>query len=339
MRQCGERVSSRPGEIMAAPDNRKRHILFLFKGVISVALLWYLVNKVDTALLAGRLSSVRVAPIAAAAGLLFVQIAIVTLRWRIVVGVISRTFRFGELFRIVLMGMFFNQALPTALGGDVVRAWYIHLAGVRGRRAVYSVLLDRLSALAASALVMLALIGFVFELVTDVSVRGGFIAVIGAIFAGFLVLLTLDRIGIRFFPALIARPGIELTATARRLLLDPRPSAGVLGLSALSLCCTVFVIYLIGSGVSVPVTLRDCFVLVPPVILMSMLPVSVAGWGVRELAMVTAFGYAGVADADALLLSIAFGVMNLAVALPGGIVWLLAVRSAPPPDVSELESD
>ena len=324
---------------MATPDTRKRHILFLIKGVVSVALLSYLVNKIDLAPLAGRLTSIRAAPIAAAVGLLFLQIAIVTIRWRIVVGVIGRSFRFGELFKIVLMGLFFNQALPTALGGDVVRAWYIHLAGVRGRHAVYSVLLDRLSALAASALVMLVLIGFVFELVTNVSVRGGFIAVIGAIFAGFLVLLTLDRIGIQFFPGLIARLGTDLAASARRLLLDPRSSAGVLGLSALSLCCTVFVIYLIGSGISVPVTLRDCFVLVPPVILMSMLPVSVAGWGVRELAMVTAFGYAGVADADALLLSLGFGVMNLAVALPGGVVWLIAARSAPPPDVTELESD
>lgn len=324
---------------MTIPDNPKRHILFLLKGIISIALLWYLFNKIEMGPLAGRLSDLRVVPITAAVGLLVIQIAIVSIRWRIVIRAISRTFPFRQLFKIVLMGLFFNQALPTALGGDVVRAWYIHLAGVRGRYAVYSVLLDRLSALAASALVMLILMGPVFEMVTDASVRWGFVVVVCAILTGFLVLLTLDRIGVQFFPGLIAKLGTDLAAAARRLLLDVRYSAGVLGLSALSLCCTVFVIYLIGSSASVPVTLRDCFVLVPPVILMSMMPVSVAGWGVRELAMVTAFGYAGVADADALLLSLGFGVMNLAVGLPGGVVWLVAARSAPPPDTAELERD
>jgi hypothetical protein len=39
---------------MATPDNRKRHILFLVKGVVSVALLFYLLNKIDLAPLAGR---------------------------------------------------------------------------------------------------------------------------------------------------------------------------------------------------------------------------------------------------------------------------------------------
>ena len=324
---------------MATPDNRKRNFLFLIKGVISVALLWYLINKIDLAPLSGRLSSIQFAPIVAAVVVLCVQIVIVSTRWRIVVELISRKFGFSELFKIVLIGMFFNQALPTALGGDVVRAWYIHLAGVRGRHAVYSVLLDRLTALAANALVMLLLIGLVFELVPDSSVRGGFIAVIAAIIVGFLVLLTLDRIAIQIFPSLIAKLGTDLAATARRLLLDIRYSSRVIGLSALSLCCTVIVVYLIGLSLSVSVTLRDCFVLVPPVILMSMMPVSVAGWGIRELAMVTAFGYAGVADADALLLSLGFGVMNLSIGLPGGIVWLAAARSVPPPDMAELESD
>ncbi len=324
---------------MTAPDNRKRTILFAIKGAISIALLWYLVSNIDLAPLSGRLSLMEFAPVIAAVSVLGIQLVVVSIRWRIVVAVVGRVFAFREIFKLVLIGVFFNQALPTALGGDVVRAWYIHLAGLRGRHAVYSVLLDRLAALAAATIVMILLIGLTFELVTDAPVRGGFIFVVSAVPAGFVVLLTLDRLGLQFFPARIARLGTDLSVNARKLFLELRPCINVMGLSAFGLCCTVFVIYLIGVSLDLPVTLRDCFVLVPPVILMSMLPVSIAGWGVRELAMITAFGYAGVADVDALLLSLGFGLMNLLVALPGGIVWLAAARSAPPPNMEELETD
>jgi hypothetical protein len=72
---------------------------------------------------------------------------------------------------------------------------------------------------------------------------------------------------------------------------------------------------------------------------MSMLPVSVAGWGVRELAMVSAFGYVGVPDADALLMSLCFGLLILTISLPGGLLWLVTARSTAPLDEKALESD
>jgi hypothetical protein len=52
------------------------------------------------------------------------------------------------------------------------------------------------------------------------------------------------------------------------------------------------------------------------------IPVSIAGWGVRESMMVLAFSYAGLVEADGLAVSILFGVVNLAVGSIGGIVWV-----------------
>lgn len=324
---------------MEESGTRKRRAAFLIKGLISAGLLWYLLSTIDLAPLAERFSSVQLMPIVAAVIILCVQILVVSLRWRIVVESMARRFEFFTLLKYVLIGLFFNQALPTALGGDIVRAWYIHLAGVRGRHAVYSVLLDRLAALAASALLMLMLISLVFERVPDPAVRGGFIIVVAAIGVGFVFLFSLDRLRIHVLSELVAGLGTDLAVAARKVFFRFRSGVNVVGLSACSLCCTIMVVYLIGAGFGVEVTLRDCFILVPPVILMTMVPISIAGWGVRELAMVQAFGYANVADADSLLLSIGLGMLTLLISLPGGIVWLVAARSAPPPDVTELESD
>ena len=56
--------------------------------------------------------------------------------------------------------------------------------------------------------------------------------------------------------------------------------------------------------------------------LIATIPVSIAGWGVRESAMVLAFSYAGLAESDGLIVSILFGAASLAIGGIGGIVWV-----------------
>ena len=67
----------------------------------------------------------------------------------------------------------------------------------------------------------------------------------------------------------------------------------------------------------------EIFLLLPLVLLMSLLPVSIAGWGVRETAMVGALSFVAVAETDALLLSVLFGLIVMVIGLPGGFLWLL----------------
>ena len=67
----------------------------------------------------------------------------------------------------------------------------------------------------------------------------------------------------------------------------------------------------------------DCLVLIPPVVLVSTIPISIAGWGVREAAMITLLALVGVAKADAFVLSVLFGLLTFGLSLPGGIVWII----------------
>ena len=67
-----------------------------------------------------------------------------------------------------------------------------------------------------------------------------------------------------------------------------------------------FAAYLIAQSLSIEVSVLDCLVLIPPVILITTLPISIAGWGVREGAMVAAFAFVGVAEGDAFVMSILF---------------------------------
>jgi hypothetical protein len=96
-----------------------------------------------------------------------------------------------------------------------------------------------------------------------------------------------------------------------------------------------FVVWLIARGSDVHVSIGQCFVLVPVVVLFSMVPVSIAGWGVREGAMVVALGLVGVARAPALAVSVLFGLTLAVSGLPGGFLWL---RSAERTRVREATS-
>jgi glycosyltransferase 2 family protein len=60
----------------------------------------------------------------------------------------------------------------------------------------------------------------------------------------------------------------------------------------------------------------------PVMVLAQSLPISVGGWGVREMAAVLLAQGAGVDTASVVVLSLIFGLCGLAVALPGAIAWL-----------------
>src|SRR5207253_2317310 len=78
--------------------------------------------------------------------LLLAQVASAA-RWRLLARPLGFHSPLGAFIRFYFVGMFFNLLLPTSVGGDVVRAWY--LDGGSGRRmpAFLSVLVDRLSGL------------------------------------------------------------------------------------------------------------------------------------------------------------------------------------------------
>ena len=87
---------------------------------------------------------------------------------------------------------------------------------------------------------------------------------------------------------------------------------------------TVFGVFAITQALDLAIPIWSLFLVVLPVLLISMIPVSIAGWGVREGAMIVAFGYAGLPQDQALAVSILLGLVLLGVGALGGLVWVLA---------------
>ena len=98
-----------------------------------------------------------------------------------------------------------------------------------------------------------------------------------------------------------------------------RPSAArVVAVSLL----TVVAAWCAARSVAADLTLLSALFLVLPVVLVAVVPISIAGWGVREGAMVAAFDYAGLAASDGLIVSLLFGAGYLVLGIAGGLVWV-----------------
>ena len=68
------------------------------------------------------------------------------------------------------------------------------------------------------------------------------------------------------------------------------------------------------------------YVIVQVVTLIMVLPISIAGWGIREVAMIIGLGFIGVGSENALALSLLFGFLMLLIALPGGALLIVCSK-------------
>jgi uncharacterized membrane protein YbhN (UPF0104 family) len=80
--------------------------------------------------------------------------------------------------------------------------------------------------------------------------------------------------------------------------------------------------YVLARGVGAQLTLLDAGILIPPVVLLTAVPISISGWGVREGAMVACLGLAGVPSEQALSVSLLLGAISVILGLVGGAIWL-----------------
>lgn len=293
----------------------------LLRIVVSGALLTALAWRTDWAQVGRAFAQLRVELWLAAVAVYFgTQLASAS-RWRLLAGQLGLRCSFWEMAGFCCIGMYFNLILPTSVGGDVVRAWYLDRHTGRRRTAFLSVFIDRLSGLA----VLVALAGVAtlaspvpLPLWVSLSVAG---VVAGAVL-GFAALPFLARhrlLGERY-----AALGEELS-TSLRLLARPTPVA----LSVVVQVANVFLVWLVGVGLGVPVPFAYYWVLVPMVTLLTLLPVSINGMGVREAATLLFLRHLDVPDGLAVSLSFLWFCVYTAAGLGAGAVYLLGRFSRP----------
>jgi len=115
-------------------------------GISSVLLGW-VGWKTDWGKFGEAFSSLRLELWLAAVGLFALAQTISARRWQIITRALGFNQTMGQLTRLYFIGTYFSMLMPTSVGGDVVRAWYLDNRSGRRLKAFLSVFLDRLSGL------------------------------------------------------------------------------------------------------------------------------------------------------------------------------------------------
>lgn len=251
------------------------------------------------------------------------QVTLLAWRWREIANVGAKGLPFASALQISFIGSFFSQVLPSTVGGDAARIWLFARQGGGWAAATYSVLIDRVVGVTALALIVLACLPWSFELVHDPLARAVLVLIGFGAVTGAFVFLALGIWPLHLFERFaLTRHFTAASRMAGRLC---RASGSALIVVVCSLAIhimTIAVAWCWARAVAAPVTFAEVLFVLPPVLLIATVPISIAGWGVRESAMILAFSYAGLAESDGLVVSILFGLTTLAIGAIGGIVWI-----------------
>jgi uncharacterized protein (TIRG00374 family) len=241
-------------------------------------------------------------------------------RWYLIMRRIGSRNSSGFFLRSYFKGTFFNQGLPTSIGGDAVRVLDCTNGGHTLRDSLYGVFIDRFVGLAGLLLLNIgALLGN--QHILPPRITYPLLGVLALLFAALAVLLLVRRMPL-FLRSRWLGFIAQLSEHYHQVYATPASAGLQLGLSILIHLLAMTAFTVLGTSVGLDYPLSVYLVLVPPVVLLTILPISLAGWGVREGAMIGIFLLVGADEARVLTFSILYGLLALASSLPGLLLYL-----------------
>lgn len=300
----------------------KPALIALAKLAVSAILIAVVVRAFDVRGALERIASAGPVDTLMALALAAAILPLQTLRWKVVLRESGHELPFARALGLVWIGQFFSQVLPSSVGGDALRMWYAHKSGMAPGPAIVTVIVDRVVSLLGILVLVAGGLPWLLRAMPEGAARTGIVVLVAAGVAGFAVvaLFAADAPWLhRWRPArVLLAPWVLL----RRILLAPRRLAFALASSVAGTAGFCAVVFQLGRALGLELGLADCLLLFPPVMLATAIPISVAGWGLREGAMVVVLGYVHVAAADAFALSVLFGLVVIVASLPGVAFWL-----------------
>lgn len=295
------------------------------KLAITMALLVALFAFLDLGQLRAHLADLRWPQVAMATLMVLLAILVSAWKWGLLLAARGYRLRITRLLRHYFVGLFFNNLLPSTVGGDAVRAWATARDLGDTPEAVGSVIAERL--IAGIGLGLTAMLGLPF-LPNGLDFLGPALLFL-AINLAFVSLFVLPRIASGVVRSLLPRSATQLRSAVldtvqvvRASFTRPRLLGTVLLASILFQVIVAAVNYFLFAAFDVPVPLAACVLLTPMAFTITMLPVSLSGMGVREAAYAFFFGLVGVNAEVAVLVSLAFFVLVALTSVPGAFLFL-----------------
>jgi uncharacterized protein (TIRG00374 family) len=306
----------------------RKWLWLLVRLVVSAGLLGFLLRRIDLSRLVELVRDADLRFLATPIALLITFLIFAALRWRILLESLGTRLAMRRLVAYYFVGLFFNNFLPTTVGGDALRGYYLSREGSGKAEAFASVFVERLSGIVALLILASAASLVIYASLGDSTVVlwiSAGIAVTAAIIFSFFSATVASAIEPGLARLTFFGLGAKLTRflSALRLYRAQRRAVGAaVAISCLIQSLHICANFFVGRAIGVEVSLRYYFLFVPIITVVSMLPLTINGVGIRENAFVLLFGRVGMGAAEATSISLLVFATWVLISLIGGVIFL-----------------
>lgn len=306
----------------------KKKGLLVLKIAVSLALLAYLLSTSNLSALRDRVRHSDTVLMGLAVALYALILVLSTWRWRLLLKAQGYQAPMGQLSASYLVATFFNNFLPSNIGGDVIRVKDSSPLTGCTTTSLAVVAIDRIIGL--GALYLLALLAFVLG-------SSALQNLLGAAPALLLLTAVFGVLAYVFFKPGTARRLMAASGLGKHVWAQERfdivqgavhiyreRMAAVWGAFGASLALQALVVcyyFEVARALRIPIPLSACFLVIPLCSLLQTVPISFNGWGIRESVFIVYFGQLGLPRESALAFSLVGASLIVVLSLSGAVVW------------------
>ena len=309
-------------------DLKKNQAVFAFKLFVTVILIWFVFQKTDWSLLTGTLTQTRMPLLMAAFLVMLFGVPLSAYKWQKILQIHHQSYNIKKLTGWYYIAMFFNNFLPTSIGGDSYRILQTINTGCLPGVSVLAILSERVSGLLV--LLGLGLAGaWSGWLNTGHDLSGSIVTTGNVLIGAALIFLIAIAVFIRKKQTPKPLPAGFISAIMHVKEYINQPAASIYALIALSIIFHVLSIlwrYLLFIAIGGSINLWDFTLVIALLALVTMIPVSFNGIGTVDVAFIWLVSQFDVPFETGLSYMILFRVILLPISLVGAILYLKAGR-------------
>jgi len=306
----------------------KKTIFIIIKAIISISLLTYIIISIDWNEVANNLRSANFLLLSAVFLLYILEQVELTYKWNILIGARGITISLFRLIIINSIGSFWGLFLPSSVGTDVVRGYYLTKNNSEKSISVSSVFADRILSMFS-----LLLLGVIFmtisgDLLSKFNVRTYIISLavgVTILFyffqkekTAYFLKEKLKSVRYKKFFDLLVKLHFSILEYKKY----PKALLASFFVSLLVQVTRVVIYYIVTISYNIHVPIIYFFIFVPVIMIILMIPISIGGLGVREGTFIGFFSLIGMSINEAVIISFTTTLMNTLIILLGGIAYL-----------------
>ena len=294
------------------------HIWVILRLLISVGLLIYVIANAQWGEVIETLDNARVLDIFIFLALTPLSVYLCTLKWKILLDVQGAHVPTARLFGLYIIGMFYNNVLPTSIGGDIVRVTALKQHVPSLEDAFGSVFVERLTGFFILTLLALAAIlawpglrshTMIMSMII-VSIAAH-IALIWAIAEKRLIAILERLIGWIPLAGKILNKLERMRTYLNQYRARPYVLVQCLALSFFFYVISMLNVYLVARGIGDLIEFWKCFAAMPITQLVSTLPIAINGIGLTEWAFTYTFTELGLSASTGLAVALVIRLRNI----------------------------